>query len=268
MGGMSRRRRWWLGLTLALVAGGVIVWHILAPAGRMEVQLIFIGYTNTPLLAQSASWPSGLGTIELSEALLCATNTGSVPVQLWAAIRLQNLSNTTDFAHPSGLGRTTIVNPGESVTVTVSYPVNSPRWQTEFMYQRHNLADRLYEKAWNTGNPTVQHWMQLLLPNPKEGWAQSGWITNTPPAPANSRFIWTGSKTISIPRAQESDGWVPSMRYVRVVGERVVHERPVFKSSDAIDASRPRGRYHITAPPDLSDIDFSDLSVTKQQKAD
>ena len=40
-----------LGIALALVAGGVVVWRSFAPAGRMEVQLLFIGYTNTPFTA-------------------------------------------------------------------------------------------------------------------------------------------------------------------------------------------------------------------------
>jgi hypothetical protein len=39
---------------------------------------------------------------------------------------------------------------------------------------------------------------------------------------------------------------------------------PVLKGFDFIDASRPRGNNHITASPDMGDIDFSDLSLTIQ----
>jgi hypothetical protein len=56
------------GITLALVAGGVVVWRSFAPAGRMEVQLVFIGYTNAPLIMPA--WPApGQSTLYLSEAL-------------------------------------------------------------------------------------------------------------------------------------------------------------------------------------------------------
>lgn len=253
---MSKRRRWWLGIALALVAGGVIVWRIFAPGGRMEVQLIFIGYTNTPHLVQWGAFSSVSVAIDLPEALLCATNTGSVPVKLWSAIRLPNISNTTQFAQPNGRGLPTVLKPGGSVTVSVRYPMNSLRWQTEFMYQRHNLADRLYGKAWNTGNRTVQTLMEDLLPLPEDGWAQSGWITNPPPLVAASGFLpWTRA---AAPIAEPAS-WVPYIRDIRHLDER-----PIWESSDIIDASKPRGRYHITAPPDLGDIDFADLSVTKR----
>lgn len=241
-----------LGITLALVAGVMVVWSIFAPGGRMEVQLIFIGYTNTPQLVQWGASSSVSVTIDLPEALLCATNTGSVPVELWAAIAATNISNATTFAQPNGRGLPTVLKPGESVTVSVSYPMNSLRWQTEFMYQRHNLADRLYGKAWNTGNRIVQTLMEDLLPLPEDGWAQSGWITNPPPLVAASGFLpWTRA---AFP-IEEPVSWVTYTR-----GIRHMEEPPIMKSSDFIDASRPRSRFHISAPPDLSEVDLSDLT--------
>src|SRR6185436_19274847 len=177
---MSRRSRRMRGITLALVAGGVIVWRCFAPAGRMEVQLVFIAYTNTPFVAPSWHSP-GHSTLYLSEALLCATNTGSVPVKLWSAIQLPNMTNTTQFAQPTGRGLPAVLKRGESVTVSVRYPMTGRAWQTEFMYQRHDLVDRIFDKAWGTGNRTVQTWTQHLLPTTEFNWVQSGWI-NPPPA--------------------------------------------------------------------------------------
>lgn len=238
-----------LGITLACVVGGVVVWRLLAPGGRMEVRLIFIGYTNTPLVTQPASWPSGSVTLELPEALLCATNTGSVPVKLWSAI----LTNTMQFALPARRGLPAVLRPGESVTVSVPYMMTGHSWQTELMYQRHNFADRLYGKAWNTGNRTVQDLIQSLFDAPKVGWAQSGWITNAPPLFAASRF-------------QPSESfWIRASKHTGVPAalEHNIERRPVLRPSDFmdfIDASRPPGRYHITAPPNWRDVDLSDLA--------
>ena len=242
-----------LGSTLACVVGGVVVWRLLAPAGRMEVQLIFICYTNTPPITQPAALPSVVVTLQIPEALLLATNTGAVPVQLWSAIRLPNLTNTPQFARANGRGLPAVLNPGESVTVSVRYPLNARSWQTELMYQRHNFADRLYGRAWNTGSRTVQDLMESLLDPPKVGWAQSGWITNPPPLFAASGFLWAGARAF---RPIDQPGrWVPYVGSIRDINERMV-----LKHSDIIDASGPPGRYHISAPPDWSGIDFSDLS--------
>lgn len=172
-------------------------------------------------------------------ALLCATNTGSVAVKLWSAIRLPNTTNT-QFAPPTGRGLAAVLKPGESTLVSVRYPMTPRPWQTELMYQRHDLMDRAFDRAWNTGNSTVQTWIRYLLPEYR--WAQSGWVTNPPPLFAKSGFLPPNAAFFP-----PNPGWIKQME-----------RQPVLRASDVIDASGPPGRYHLTAPPNW--IDLSDMA--------
>jgi hypothetical protein len=144
----------------------------------MEVKLVFVGFTNTVLMARDAAGQSKSFGVHVF--LLRATNTGSVPVQLWAAAKPADF-NDPNFARPNASGLHPVLKPGESVAVTATPPGGESRWRTKFMYQRHALTDQLYAKAWNTGSRALQAMMSRLLSSPKEGWAESGWITNRPP---------------------------------------------------------------------------------------
>jgi hypothetical protein len=166
-------------MILGAFCGGLLAasWLMLPP-GRMEVRLIMLGYSNAPWATlgytNNLSWrvqPSGVYV-----AVLLATNTGSVPVRLHAGIRSEDFFDT-NFAHHTPAGLPAVIRPGESLAVTVTPPLDS--WRTALLYQRHVLWDRLYGKAWATGNPMVQQFMAGVLPPPKDGVARSGRITNT-----------------------------------------------------------------------------------------
>ncbi len=269
---MSRRRRWWLGITLALVVGVMVVWSILPPGGRMEVRLVFIGYTNGPIICSSTTVGLGLITNIIPFGVLIATNTGSVPVRVFPDTRFGGLSNTSNFASPLYAGSPSTLRPGDAVFIQALFLDPRQPWWTELAYCRDGLGMRMHDKLWNTGNPVAQGMLTHVSPAPEKHWAQSGWITNPPSVVAASAFLWPNSPWIStsaptnapalwkhwairnIEEREEPARWEP---YVRGNSE----EQPLLKPSDAIDASGPPTRYHITAPPGWGDIDLSDLDT-------
>src|SRR5262245_24727993 len=99
--GMSRRRRWTIAIALFGVGLLLACWLVF-PGGRMEVRLILLGYTNEPFstLGYTNLPPSMQGGKGYSPvAVLRATNTGSVPIKLWAAMSRQDM-NDPGFALP------------------------------------------------------------------------------------------------------------------------------------------------------------------------
>jgi hypothetical protein len=269
---MSKRRRWWLGITLALVAGVMIVWSVLAPGGRMEVRLVFIGYTNGPIICHSS--PAALGPITniIPFGVLIATNTGSVPVRIFSDTRFNGLTNTSNFASPLFMGSTETLRPGDAVLIQALFLDPCLPWWTELAYCRYGLGMRMHDKLWNTGNPVAQRMLTHVSPAPEKHWAQSGRVTNPPSVIAASAFPWSNSPWIrrsartagparsepwvirTIEEREEPARWEP---YVR----RNIEAQLILKTSDAIDASGPSTGYYITAPPDWSDIDLSDLDT-------
>jgi len=177
---MSRRIRKARLVAVAFVmALLILVWVV--PRGQMEVRLIFLGYTN-PLV--QVSW-NGDGErvtmIGIPEAVFLATNSGSLPVQLWPSVRQENFGNTTNFAWPSGSSARlpAVLKPRQVIPVTVRRVEASP-WRTEFSYERHTFVDRICGKLWSSGNQTVQAALSRYVYDKQDsGWAQSGWITNT-----------------------------------------------------------------------------------------
>jgi hypothetical protein len=268
-----------------LAVGGVLVSGILAPGERrMEVKLVFVGYTNTSMPVRYAAPQSGTGTIEVSVALLRATNINSVPVKLWASIRQANFGNTTDFGWPTGRGLPVVVKPRESVAVTFHYPPGQPRWRTELFYQRHGLSERLYGRLWDAADPAGQRWISRILGAPADGTAESGWITNVPPiAPLHGQSsvsIPSGRFHITAPplpetldfaplqlpaRAQPgllvtngsqsvTSHWLQSYRAIIYFPAEFSPDplRPSWRqpnNRDVINGFGLPGRFHITAPP-------------------
>jgi hypothetical protein len=271
---MSKRRRWLLGITLALVAGVMVVWSILPPGGQMAVTVVFIGYTNVPINCNCTVAGSGLVTNTIPLGVFMATNTGSVPVKIFSEVRFDTTTNTSNFAPPLHDGTTGPLRPGDGVIIyAMIIDSQRPCW-TELAYCRYGLGMRMHDKLWNTGNPVAQGIVNQLSLALEKHWTQSGWITNPPSVIAASAFLWSNSPWNSpwISRSAPTDAPAPWKHWaIRNIEER---EQPArwdpyvrgnseefLKPSDAIDASGPPTHFHITAPPDWSDIDLSDLDT-------
>jgi len=249
---MSKRRRWLPGIALALLAAVVVVWSVLSRGERMGVQVVFIGYTNGFVVRNSTSSGSIPNTLPL--AVLMVTNTGSVPVKILPDIRVDTRTNIGEFALPLYGGSAGSLRPGESVMFRALIVDTQRHWWTELAYCRYGLGMRLHDKLWNTGNSAAQGLLDRLPPSPESHWAQSGWITNPPPSfavPGFQRTVFTpirGNITI------REDRWEPYGRR-----EALPIRESFYFIDDSIDF-RQRSRYHITAPPDWKDVDFSDLA--------
>lgn len=111
-------------------------------------------------------------------ALILATNTGSVPVELWAAI-FPGSASIPGFAVPTGKHLPRLLEPGESVILEVTVDPSQGPWWTEFAYQRRGLRDRPLVWAWDSGNPTVQKWVAPAIADLVK--VKCGPITNQPP---------------------------------------------------------------------------------------
>jgi hypothetical protein len=255
---MSRRSRW---IALGLVGVGLfLVCWLTLPGGRMEVQLIMLGYTNVLhgntnisilMFEDAVKQQQGkryvavhMGTnyqqpVGGHFAVLLATNAGSVPVELYSGIRSQDFNDPT-FAKPTAGSLPAVLNPGESVTVRVTPPFDS-RWRTAVLFQRHIMWDRLYGKAWATGNRKVQATMVGYLPSPKVGTAPSGWITNT-----LRDALFSGSSGSFFNPTQ----WTPAESHIL----------------DEIDSTNaPARRFHISAPPPPVPTDMLERLRSREQ---
>jgi hypothetical protein len=185
---MTGRRRKWLIAAALLAIVVALAWALLGRSGRTEVQLVFVGYTNK--LVEGPPLPGQ--TIPISgrtwEPIVLATNGGTAAVEIYAACRSPNvmLTGTTiqyrdGFAAPRGPVPSRVLKPGETVLIELGGANYHQPWFTEIYAQRRTLSDRIYGKAWDGGNATVQGLMSRWLSAPLEVWAKLGPITNAPP---------------------------------------------------------------------------------------
>ena len=162
-------------------------------SGSTGPGLMFVGYTNellTPdtqmpaLLRRDAYFVAtgdSLGGPErftVPTALLLATNTGSVAVEVFAAVSPDSFS-APDFAGPSATGLPRLLKPGQSTIIRVVVDPRQGPWWTEVGYQPRRLRDRLYGWAWSSGNTTVKAWVGPKLPG--IDFVKFGPVTNQPP---------------------------------------------------------------------------------------
>jgi hypothetical protein len=185
---MTGRRRKWLIASALLAIVAALGWALLGRGGKMEAQLVFVGYTNKlvdgpPLPGQTI--PSSFRTWE---PIVLATNSGTAVVEISASIRSPNvmLTGTTiqyrdGFVAPLGPVPPRVLKPGETALIELEGANYHQPWFTEICAQRRTLSDRIYCKAWDSGNATVQRMMSRWLPALPEFWAQLGPITNPPP---------------------------------------------------------------------------------------
>jgi hypothetical protein len=173
-------------LCLCAVLAAAVVFILLASRGRNEnaVSLSFVGFTNVPIGTTSGkdstfSWPM---------ALIRATNYGSVPIKLDAAIRSENFWQDTNqvthftngFTPPSGAGLPKILKPGESSIFEVDANFSSEPWWTEINYFRRGAWERAYGWAWNRASSAVRRKVFRFIPAPKDFWVKAGPFTNRP----------------------------------------------------------------------------------------
>jgi hypothetical protein len=174
---MTTRRRKLLIAVALLVVVAALVWWFGRAGGKIEVKLVFVGYTNFA--------PGNY------LALVLATNTGTVPLRLNSAPRQETLdkfeADDSVFDHlafPLLKESQRIVNPQQGVLLYLMGRDFRTPWHTEIGYQRHSFRERLKLKAESTGNSPLQWMAHKVFPSPPKVWAELGPITNLAPETA------------------------------------------------------------------------------------
>lgn len=204
---MAGHRRKWLIVTVLLAIVAALAWALLGRDGRMDVQLVFVGYTNRIMEAKPPPGETSPLSFPRLKAIVFATNSGQVPVEFYPAVRLANcvLTGTAiqyreGFAAPSRPVASRVLQPGETIMIEVGEVTFQQPWFTELMAQRRCLSDRIYCKAWDSGNAKLQGIMKRWLPALPEVWAKLGPITNPPPDMEPSMMeAWKKFETITKP---------------------------------------------------------------------
>src|SRR5262245_55999945 len=121
---MTGRRRKWLIAVVVLAFVVALGWALLGRSGKMQLQLVFVGYTNK---LEKAPPPSGGSTpvsFHMLEAIVLATNSGTVAIEIYSSIRPPNIviTGTTaqmrdGFAAPRGPVPSQVLKPGETLLI-------------------------------------------------------------------------------------------------------------------------------------------------------
>ena len=187
--------------TLLVLAAGALAWWVGRSGPEMRMELRFLDYTNEtvgrflcytnqagdiPGLPEGAQGKVWVPSLLLARVL--ATNSGEVPLELYASVNMTNYVTTggslqlrDGFASPSGQNLPRILKPGESMIIFIGPSQFLQPWSTEVMAQRRGLRDKLYGKVWDTGNPTLQKWISRFPSAFVDIWPTLGPITNLPP---------------------------------------------------------------------------------------
>jgi hypothetical protein len=178
---MTTRRRKLLIAVALLVVMAALVWWFGRGGGKLEVKLMFVGFTNDST--------SG------NKALVLATNSGSATALL---ISYGNGSHPGPlepdlfgfFAFPSDVGVQfpssgntfpARLEPGETLVMSMSFTRLDKRMDAHLLAQRYNLKDRLYLRALSTGNNTLMNLANRFLSHPPGEMPILGPITKLPP---------------------------------------------------------------------------------------
>jgi hypothetical protein len=160
----------------------------LRKSGSAGVALSFIGFTNRPLAIEPKTPGVAQGSILLPQALLMAKNTGSVSIELWAALSQDKLSINSGtlsvkdgFWQVDGVGLPHLLKPGEWMFLTAT-PNGGSTWSTEVQYQRRGSAGRFWGALWDSRVPPLQAASQKLGSSAFELVpVKLGPLTNQPP---------------------------------------------------------------------------------------
>ena len=199
---MAGRRRKWLITAVVLVLVAALGWALFGRAGKMEVQLVFVGYTNYFASFTNAASRQPVRTRNVFSAIVMATNSGDVAVELYATSPLVLRSISDNFAVPIEMKFPRILKPTETLVIQVEPQRLGVPWYTDLTAQRRGLLDRLYVKAKTKGSSATKRILTGCLSPPPHVLATLGPVTNaldkhpirewiepyTPPRPAHDLF--------------------------------------------------------------------------------
>jgi hypothetical protein len=184
---MAGRRRKWLIAAALLAIVVALTWALLGRDGRMDVQLVFVRYTNYTATFTNPAPGAPIFTRNVFSAVVMATNSGNVAVELLPPRELASY-----LVHPTGtqwlagfallteMKLPNILKPGETLLVEVEPQTLGVPWYTVLMAQQREIGDRLYLKAAAKGGAVLRLMWRYFSP-PPEMEATLGPVTNAPP---------------------------------------------------------------------------------------
>jgi len=181
---MTTRRRRIAGIILAFLVGTMAVGWFGLRGGNPNVKLVFLRYTNVPVIMASTNPDFQYSTSIWIQALLLATNAGSVPVRWYMHVvkmdgpSLANawLQNDEIFGMPA------VLKPGESAIARTFWPSGQSRWRAGIGLRQDGVRDRLADKFGKRGFDRLR---KAVAPSPFSDdvfWTYSDWLTNPPSA--------------------------------------------------------------------------------------
>jgi len=181
---MRKPRRIWLLAGVFALLLGVTAWRFFSPFAQPSVALTFLGYTNVLVPESSAAY-----RIALPVALVLATNTGPVAVEVMAATSPKNfvtngrtIRPTYDFCTVRNLGAPQFLSPGESVVLEIMPRTGSTSWQIELAYHARSTQKQILRRISRASNQSVRQWVEKIYRSPEIFWAELGPFTDLPPA--------------------------------------------------------------------------------------
>lgn len=186
---MAGRRRKWLVAVGLFATVTALTWVSLRPSGKMEIKLLFVGYTNYPSVFSNRSG-TAVSTGNVFIAMIMATNSGNVAAELCPTMRLGQPSSSHNgiaWLYLKGISMPRgelpkILKPTETLVVEFDPRMFMGAEATELMAQRRGVWDRVYIKVCSKGGAAVQRIMGRCFSPPPTVWVPFGPVTNPPPA--------------------------------------------------------------------------------------
>lgn len=231
---MSRRRRWTLPFLLALAVGALVAVWFGAGDGQADVRLVFLGHSNVALSAHTSAIFGIVTNNWRDKSIFLVTNAGRRTVRTSSSVSFSFGDARTRFTFSSTPGLPARLKPGEALRIESPWIPFNDRWQAHILYSTRPMYDRLTARVWTSTNTFVRGVARKILAAPKYSAAQTGWITNPPPA----RSLPPASLTGDLERLMHVD-------FLNTQSGRGVQPHRDGTLFEGV----PRGRYHITAPP-------------------
>ena len=183
---MAGRRRKWLVVATFVAVVAALAWGLWERGESMEVQLVFVGYTNYTATFTSPAPASVVFTGNVFKAIVMATNSGNESVELHPFLKFGNMSEykmTIPWHANLDLMKKLprILNPGEAALTEVEAQKLGLPWSIELLARRRRLGDRLYVNAMAKAGATMQGMIRKCFPPPPEVRVTLGPYTNPPP---------------------------------------------------------------------------------------
>jgi hypothetical protein len=187
---MAGHRRKWLVASVLLAMVALLAWASLGRSGKMEVQLFFAGYTNYVETITNSAPGSRICTRNVFSAIVMATNSGHVTVELYGTMRRPGLR--VPIVRPPR-----ILKPSETVVVEIEPECLGAPWSTEFNAHRRGLVDRLYVNVSAKRGTLLKRVVTKVWSQPPEVSARLGPIPNTPLDRDSARECYMGTILLS-----------------------------------------------------------------------